>query len=204
MADLLINVLHFISPLEIGDIVKIAVLCFVVFLMYPISRAYFSVYDITVINRLADPYKFSTCKAETGDIGIKGGMDRKIAPGGTQHFQIVPSWRALFKSDTRHIIIKKSDAKKSDAKKSDTKKSDTKKNDTDTDSECDIINLLKNRNTEKRNTESVIIPVYNSGDIRRSRVFFIEKDGVRESGTIENDTWTWTRWEDHHFGQQGN
>jgi hypothetical protein len=48
----------------------------------------------------------------------------------------------------------------------------------------------------------VIIPVYNSGDLQRSRVFFIESTGVRELGTTENDSWTWST--DHHFGQQGN
>lgn len=51
-------------------------------------------------------------------------------------------------------------------------------------------------------TNSVIIPIYNSGDLRRSRVFFIESNGVRELGTSENDSWNWST--DHHFGQQGN
>jgi hypothetical protein len=55
----------------------------------------------------------------------------------------------------------------------------------------------------KRNDSiSVIIPVYNQGDIQRSQVFFIEKAGVREFGTTEKDAWTWNK--DHHFGQQGN
>jgi len=52
------------------------------------------------------------------------------------------------------------------------------------------------------NNNDVIIPVYNSGDIQRSRVFFIETTGVREINSAESDAWTWSK--DHVFGQQGN
>lgn len=55
---------------------------------------------------------------------------------------------------------------------------------------------------ETNDKKSVIIPVYNSGDTQRSRVFFIEATGVRESGTTEGDGWTWSV--KHVFGQQGN
>ena len=54
-------------------------------------------------------------------------------------------------------------------------------------------------NKEER---SVIIPIYNSGDIQKSRVFFIEQNGLREINTTENDIWSWST--NHTFGQQGN
>ena len=46
---------------------------------------------------------------------------------------------------------------------------------------------------------SAVIPIYNSGDIKRSRTFFIEKDGVREISSSVLDVWPWSR--KHHFGQ---
>lgn len=46
---------------------------------------------------------------------------------------------------------------------------------------------------------SAVIPIYNSGDIKRSRTFFIEYDGTREQSSTVKDTWTWS--DDHHFGQ---
>lgn len=52
------------------------------------------------------------------------------------------------------------------------------------------------------NDKIVIIPIYNSGDIQRSRVFFIEESGVRELATAAEDVWNWS--EDQVFGQQGN
>jgi len=49
--------------------------------------------------------------------------------------------------------------------------------------------------------KSVIIPVYNSGDIQGSRLFFIEESGVREQSTADVDVWDWCA--GHIFGQQG-
>lgn len=49
--------------------------------------------------------------------------------------------------------------------------------------------------------KSVVIPIYNSGDIQRSRLFFIEQSGVREQSTDNVDVWNWC--EGHMFGQQG-
>jgi len=49
--------------------------------------------------------------------------------------------------------------------------------------------------------KSVVIPIYNSGDIQRSRLFFIEQSGVREQSTDNVDAWNWC--ECHMFGQQG-
>ena len=46
---------------------------------------------------------------------------------------------------------------------------------------------------------SAVIPVYNSGDIKRSRTFLIEKDGVREHSTSLVEVWPWS--DDHHYGK---
>ena len=46
---------------------------------------------------------------------------------------------------------------------------------------------------------SVDIPIYNSGDIQRSRTFLIQSTGVREYSSPESDIWTWCA--DHNYGQ---
>jgi len=45
----------------------------------------------------------------------------------------------------------------------------------------------------------VVIPIYNSGDIQRSRVFVIEDAGIRETCNQPQDAWIWSA--NHHFGQ---
>src|SRR5271165_2393162 len=46
---------------------------------------------------------------------------------------------------------------------------------------------------------SVDIPIYNSGDLQRTRTFIIQSTGVREYSTPESDMWTWCA--DHSYGQ---
>lgn len=65
-----------------------------------------------------------------------------------------------------------------------------------------LIRLMRTNEKRKEDNKSVIIPIYNSGDIQRSRLFFIEDSGVREISTTVEDTWNWSDY--HVFGQQGN
>ena len=156
-----VNVLiEYIQTMNIEGIVKTAAVCITLGFLWPIIQSYSKVYDITLINRMTDPCTFATLRAQTGVKHIKGSDDHKLAPKETHHYQVVPSWREIYGSDTLHIKL------------------------------------------ERNDKSSVILPVYNSGDIQRSRVFFIEMTGVRESGTTESDTWSWS--EKHQFGQQGN
>ena len=139
---------------------KIAIGAFILAVVWPIIQTRFKVYDITLINRMAEPCSFATLRAQTGAKHLRGSEDHSLVPMETHHYQVVPSWRGVYGSDTLHIKVKKNDR------------------------------------------SSVIIPVYNSGDIQRSRLLFIETAGVRESGTAESDIWSWSV--QHQFGQQGN
>ena len=64
------------------------------------------------------------------------------------------------------------------------------------------IRIIRRDSKDNKKKLSVILPVYNSGDIQRSRLFFIEDSGIREFSTSQTDSWDWS--EDHQFGQQGN
>lgn len=158
--DLLNNVTEYIQAMNFEGFVKISVVCITLAFLWPIIQSYSKVYDITLINRMTERCNFATLRAQTGAKHIKGSDDNVLDQNETHHYQVVPSWRGVYGSDTLHIKI------------------------------------------ERNDKTSVIIPVYNSGDIQKSRVFFIEAAGVRESGTAENDIWSWC--EKHQFGQQGN
>jgi len=159
MASVLWNMIEVIQDLTFEGVIKTAAICIALAFLWPIIQSYSKVYDITLINRMTEPCNFATLRAQTGAKHIKGSDDHKLVPNETHHYQVVPSWRGVYGSDTLHIKV------------------------------------------ERNDKTSVIIPVYNSGDIQRSRLFFIETAGVRESGTAESDVWTWS--ELHQFGQQG-
>ena len=158
--NLINNVIEYIQEMNFERLITLAVAAVILVVLWPMIQTYGKVYDITLINRMTDQCNFATLRAQTGAKHIKGSDDTILAPKETHHYQVVPSWRGIYGSDTLHIKI------------------------------------------ERNDKSSVIIPVYNSGDIQRSRVFFIETVGVRESGTTEHDTWSWS--EKHQFGQQGN
>jgi hypothetical protein len=160
----LYKVFDYVATKDVEGLIKIAVitiaLTVLIKFLWPIIQSFGKVYDITLINRMADDCKFSTLRAQVGDIGVRGAKDNRIRSNETHHYQVVPAWKDVLRSSTLHIKIELSDS------------------------------------------NSVIIPVYNKGDIQRSRVFFIEAAGVREVGTTEGDAWVWCR--EHKFGQQGN
>jgi len=160
MTDLIRNAFQVIGNLNSEGAIKIVLLCVCLPFLWPIIQSYSKIYDISMINRLDDSCEFATLIAEPGSRHIRGSSDSRIASKETHHYQVVPSWRGVYGSDTL------------------------------------LIRIIKN------SSASVIIPVYNSGDIQRSRIFFIETNGVREFGTEDFDAWTWS--EKHQFGQQGN
>ena len=157
--ELLLQVKDYCQKLPLEDIFKLSLAGVTIAFLWPVVQSSRKVYDITIINRRTQKFEFATVRASPGSKHIKGSDFNSIEPGMTMHYQVVPSWTGLFRSETLHILLKLGDR------------------------------------------EEVFIPVYNSGDLCRSRLFFVEDSGVRESGTAENDIWPWSR---HLFGQQGN
>jgi hypothetical protein len=160
LATLLNSVNEALEGVSVAGVAKIAGICIAVAFLWPIVQEKRKIYDISMINHLEESCKFETLRAQAGAEQMGSSADNTINSQEVMHYQVVPSWRGVFGSNTLHIKLTKEDK------------------------------------------TSVIIPVYNSGDIQRSRLFFIERNGVREGGTEDREMWTWCK--DHHFGQQGN
>jgi len=168
-------------------------------LLGPIILSFGKVYDITVINRMTDEYIFSTCYIKVRDKTGIHSFVQTIDPNQTLHYQVVPKWSqtipVMFGSSTLHIILDKMPPEV---------RNTINRLTTDGVSLNDISRMINEGDLNRTSIDcsnSIIIPVYNQGDIRGSRVFCIESAGVREFGAKESDIWTWSS---HTFAQQGN
>jgi hypothetical protein len=154
-------ILHCWNNLTISNILKgfliICIIVAVVILLMagqPILHAYFSAYDITIVNRLNESCIHSLCRKDRGS--LKGSDDMNIPNFHTSHIVVLPGINSL--AGTHSIYVK-------------------------------IMCEAK---------REVIIPLFNSGDLTGSRVFFIESEGVRQSSHASIDTWSWSA--GHSFG----